>query len=108
MVVIGFEDAGGGQRRVVVREMVGGWALKDDGEGAERNAADVRTEVGPTPQHQQQQQQQAKWRWRDPDNEVRTTTAASLSAPFSLFSDPDPPPPPQQHRLPPDGGIGLR
>ncbi|KAL2357917.1 hypothetical protein BJ546DRAFT_834922 [Cryomyces antarcticus] len=53
MVVIGFEDAGGGQRRVVVREMVGGWALKDDGEGAERNAAD-------------------------------------------------------QHRLPPDGGIGLR
>ncbi|TKA65951.1 hypothetical protein B0A49_11121, partial [Cryomyces minteri] len=106
MVVAGFEDAGGGQRRVVVREMVGGWALKDDGEGAERNAADMRTEVGPTPQHQQQQQQ-AKWRWRDPDNEVRTTTAASLSAPFSPFSDPDPPPP-QQHRLPPDGGIGLR
>ncbi|KAF2126084.1 hypothetical protein P153DRAFT_369447 [Dothidotthia symphoricarpi CBS 119687] len=29
MVIVGFEDRDGGQRRVVVRDLVGGWALKD-------------------------------------------------------------------------------
>ncbi|KAF2277049.1 uncharacterized protein EI97DRAFT_417035 [Westerdykella ornata] len=32
MVVVGFEDRDGGQRRVVVRELVGGWALRDEAE----------------------------------------------------------------------------
>ncbi|KAL6704841.1 hypothetical protein ACN47E_007524 [Coniothyrium glycines] len=32
MVVVGFEDRNGGQRRIVVRELVGGYALKDDEE----------------------------------------------------------------------------
>ncbi|KAF1808823.1 hypothetical protein P152DRAFT_496942 [Eremomyces bilateralis CBS 781.70] len=30
MEVVGFEERGGGGRRVVVREVVGGWALKDE------------------------------------------------------------------------------
>lgn len=30
MVVVGFEDRDGGQLRMVVRDLVGGWALKDD------------------------------------------------------------------------------
>ncbi|KAF9691489.1 hypothetical protein EKO04_010211 [Ascochyta lentis] len=30
MVIVGFEDRDGGQLRIVVRDLVGGWALKDD------------------------------------------------------------------------------
>ncbi|KAH6625816.1 RING finger domain-containing protein [Boeremia exigua] len=30
MVVVGFEDRDGGQLRIVVKDLVGGWALKDD------------------------------------------------------------------------------
>lgn len=29
MVIVGFEDRDGGQRRIVVRDLVGGWALKN-------------------------------------------------------------------------------
>lgn len=32
MVIVGFEDRDGGQLRIVVRDLVGGWALKDDDE----------------------------------------------------------------------------
>lgn len=34
MVIVGFEDRDGGQLRIVVRDLVGGWALKDDDEQA--------------------------------------------------------------------------
>ncbi|KAJ4343108.1 hypothetical protein N0V95_006756 [Ascochyta clinopodiicola] len=34
MVIVGFEDRDGGQLRIVVRDLVGGWALKDDNEQA--------------------------------------------------------------------------
>jgi hypothetical protein len=32
MVIVGFEDRDGGQLRIVVRDLVGGWALKDSDE----------------------------------------------------------------------------
>lgn len=32
MVIVGFEDRDGGQLRIVVRDLVGGWAWKDDDE----------------------------------------------------------------------------
>lgn len=34
MVIVGFEDRDGGQLRIVVRDLVGGWALKDEDEQA--------------------------------------------------------------------------
>ena len=34
MVIVGFEDRNGGQRRKVVRDLVGGHALRDDGDTA--------------------------------------------------------------------------
>ena len=34
MVIVGFEDRDGGQLRIVVRDLVGGWAFKEDDEQA--------------------------------------------------------------------------
>ncbi|KAF1917438.1 hypothetical protein BDU57DRAFT_446265 [Ampelomyces quisqualis] len=50
MVVIGFEDRDGGQRRMVVRDLVGGYTLKID----QHDAA-----------------QRREWKWRDYDGNVR-------------------------------------
>ncbi|KAF2400832.1 hypothetical protein EJ06DRAFT_408431 [Trichodelitschia bisporula] len=57
MVVVGFEDRDGGQRRVVVRDLVGGHALREDGESHGALA---------TP----------NWSWRDADGTVRRARSA--------------------------------
>ncbi|KAK3061460.1 hypothetical protein LTS18_006158, partial [Coniosporium uncinatum] len=85
MVVIGFEDRGGGQRRIVVRDLVGGLALKDE-EAQEPQAAgrmNANTDVKSTP----------NWSWKDEDGTVRKARshARSVSTPG---------------RFPPDGGAG--
>lgn len=82
MSVIGHEDREGGPKRVVVREMVGGWALKDDD-------AATSTTSPTTPQ-----QQQDSWRWKEDDGTPATQVSKRTSFPA--------------HLLPPDGGVGMR
>lgn len=86
MIVIGFEDRDGGQRRVVVRDLVGGFSLRDETESTESEP--------PGPTHSD------KWTWRDTDgsrHQFRSpnNTNASKTAPSN-------------QRFPPDGGVGLR
>jgi len=84
MVVIGFEDRGG-QRRIVVRDLVGGLSLKDeddlDPQAAGRLSAN--TDVQSTP----------NWSWKDEDGTVKKARSHARSA-----STPG--------RFPPDGGAG--
>ncbi|KAJ9639445.1 hypothetical protein H2199_006478 [Coniosporium tulheliwenetii] len=95
MLVVGFEERGDGQRRVVTRELVGGLALRDEDEGdnqaitTQRSNADARA----TP----------NWSWRDPDGTVRKARAGSgrETAPAGAVGM-------AQARFPSDGGFGLR
>lgn len=96
MVVVGFEDRDDGQRRVVVRELVGGWALRDEGEEATSSAAAAGTQE----RDRERERDNRKWSWRDTDGSIhryRTPHShnSSSSSPSTL-------------RFPPDGGIGLR
>ncbi|KAK6008805.1 hypothetical protein QM012_000708 [Aureobasidium pullulans] len=85
MSIVGYEDREGGPQRVVVKEMVGGWALKDD----------LSTRATAT-NSSAQQQHQDHWRWKEHDGTAKT---ASSSA--NLFSS-------SPHVFPPSGGIGLK
>lgn len=82
MVVVGFEDRDGGQRRIVVRELVGGFTLKehavDEGPRSPTTGLPMR-----------------EWKWRDYDGNVHNYRAPSgVAVPAQRF--------------PPDGGVGLR
>lgn len=82
MVVVGFEDGDAGQRRVVVKDLVGGHALKDEGaEGAA--TVDFSWQEGRERQS------------RTIGKQVATGITAGEGSP--LLS-----------RFPPDGGVGMR
>ncbi|KAI5254600.1 hypothetical protein E4T42_02322 [Aureobasidium subglaciale] len=83
MSVVGHEDREGGPHRIVVREIVGGWALKDD------------ISATPTSTLTSATTQQDQWRWKEHDGTSMATTSTSKF-------------PSSPHLLPPDGGIGLR
>ncbi|MCJ1340565.1 hypothetical protein MMC09_005861 [Bachmanniomyces sp. S44760] len=106
MIVIGFEDVPAGQRRVVVKDLVGGLALKDEAQGQQQEG-----------QQQQQQQQEGalaineEWSWRDgTERQKRTVSKAvapsvhthntSTSTSTSHI--------PLLQKYPPDGGVGMR
>lgn len=94
--MVGFEDRAGGQRRVVVRDLVGGWALKEE-ETAGRSAAESGSVPPPVG---------AKWSWREGDGTLRNARDRQLHPPKSpslaaLGAG-------QYHFVPPDGGGGLR
>ncbi|KAF2187245.1 hypothetical protein K469DRAFT_704915 [Zopfia rhizophila CBS 207.26] len=105
MVVVGFEDRDGGQRRVVTRDLVGGLALREeessvDGAGASQNPRlpTSKTLPGPSPT--------PNWSWRDNDGSVHKywsslspTQSPNPGAGGAVVSAP---------RFPPDGGMGLR
>jgi hypothetical protein len=83
MVVIGFEDRDGGQRRIVVRELVGGFTLKEDDDAN----AGARSPTTGIPMRE--------WKWRDYDGHEHNYRAPSgVAVPAQRF--------------PPDGGVGLR
>ncbi|KAJ4355751.1 uncharacterized protein N0V89_003771 [Didymosphaeria variabile] len=84
MIVIGFEDRDGGQRRVVVRDLVGGFSLRDE-------QAESTTTSPPSPTAAE------KWTWRDTDGSRQQFR--SPNAPKTT---------PSTQRFPPDGGVGLR
>ncbi|KAI9706486.1 MAG: hypothetical protein M1836_003492 [Candelina mexicana] len=88
MIVVGFDDRNGGQRRVVVKELVGGTALKD------HSADDEPTE---------------DWSWKDTSDgksqsravtkAVFSSTGSAVNGNASAASSP---------LFPPDGGVGMR
>lgn len=82
MSVVGFEDREGGQRRIVVREMVGGWALKEEEENNNSN--------------QNNSLADPKWSWREADGKN-----ASVPSQVSHVQRTT------TNLLPPDGGVGL-
>ncbi|QSZ35536.1 hypothetical protein DSL72_008406 [Monilinia vaccinii-corymbosi] len=89
MVIVGFEDDRGGQRRVIVQDLVGGHSL--DTEPMLYPSADLAV-----PELQ-------KWSWeQDNDTLVRlVTTDPSKTAPTSV------PGLKIERSFPPDGGIGM-
>ncbi|KAG9718588.1 hypothetical protein KCU59_g18414, partial [Aureobasidium melanogenum] len=85
MSIVGYEDREGGPHRVVVKEMVGGWALKDD-MTIRTTATGIST----------QQQHQDHWRWKEHDGTAKTVASSA-----NLFAS-------SPHAFPPSGGIGLK
>jgi hypothetical protein len=79
MVVIGFQDSAGGQRRVVDRDIVGGWTFKDNAVEANPVQGNAR-----------------KWRWTGEDGQEQAIDPEYRNRAHGHAA-----------RLPPDGGIGL-
>ena len=101
MVFLGFEDRDGGQKRIVVRDLVGGAALREEDGG--ESASDAPDAVAPAaagaepgPPSESPAGDKHVWTWREDDGTVR-------NARF-----------PDEHRgvagrgFPPDGGVGRR
>lgn len=81
MSVVGFEDREGGPRRLVVKDFVGGWALRED--GLDGPAA---SQVAPGSKGQ--------WKWKEEDGTSGVQTSTTRYNTMSM--------------MPPDGGVGLR
>ncbi|KAL8720369.1 MAG: hypothetical protein Q9225_002757 [Loekoesia sp. 1 TL-2023] len=88
MIVIGFEDSPAGQRRVIVKDLVGGHGLKNDGNNAEQTA-------------------KQEWSWQDgQQRHVRTVSkhaheAQDAAGTAAVTS-------PLLRKYPPSGGLGMR
>lgn len=96
MIVVGFEDRDGGQRRVVVRELVGGFALRDSEETEPRSPTSSSNPTAlPPPSNSTQ-----NWSWRDTDGSIHRYRNPSSNNPTSSSM--------LNPRFPPDGGVGLR
>ena len=88
MIIVGFEDSDVGQRRIVVADLVGGHALKDD-----------KVEVN-----------RAEWSWRDEQQThvkpvSRTATGRKNAATEISVNDKTPP---LLKQYPPNGGVGMQ
>ena len=89
MVVVGFVDSAAGQRRVIVRDLVGGHALKEDA-GAQQSVNE-------------------EWSWQDgQQRQVRTVTKQVAHAGNVNGGMVTADMPPLQENYPPDGGVGMR
>ena len=89
MMVVGFEDSASGQRRIVVKDIVGGLALKDEAEN------DSRGEWSWWDEEQQQRRQAKPFAGETPPTD--NNTASSQNPPPSLLK-----------KYPPNGGVGIR
>lgn len=95
MIVVGFEDRDGGQRRIVVRDLVGGFALRDTDE------LEPKSPTGPANALPAPSKASQSWSWRDTDGSIQKycmPTSGATASPTSLLNS----------RFPPDGGVGLR
>ncbi|MCJ1227460.1 hypothetical protein MMC12_004115 [Toensbergia leucococca] len=87
MIVIGFEDSPVGQRRIVVKDLVGGHALKDDmdvGQGANE-----------------------EWSWQDGERRQIRTVPKQMAGGVD-DSNATAAVAPLLKRYPPDGGVGMK
>ncbi|THC95067.1 hypothetical protein EYZ11_005462 [Aspergillus tanneri] len=115
MVVVGFEDHEDGQRRVIVRDLVGGRALNDDHVKSSSASASPVTVTAPSPEVSS-----GDWSWKD--GTERRKKASRVRAPWvhadrerhgSLHSGSEPSTPvtatsnTSTRRFPPDGGVGV-
>ena len=85
-IVFFFEDSPVGQRRVVVRDLVGGHFLQDDREGARVDELEGR------------------WRWLQDGGEQQTREVSWKKA----YKRPDAAEAPALPPFPPDGGVGMK
>ncbi|MCJ1355871.1 MAG: hypothetical protein MMC33_005863 [Icmadophila ericetorum] len=91
MIVAGFDDFPAGQRRIVVRDLVGGHGLDDE---ANRKGA-----FGGN----------GKWTWRDGEGEEQHLHSTSMpKQDFSTLNGDRTSTPSLLHKYPPDGGVGFR
>ncbi|KAJ5452681.1 Zinc finger RING-type [Penicillium cf. griseofulvum] len=121
MIVVGFEDHEEGQRRVVVRDLVGGRALKD-----EHVAQSQTSSPGSGGPVASPELGTGDWSWKDgPERRKKASRLRAGPAPTndtsrSTVSASDPSSPPLSNvtatpvqgippfrRFPPDGGVGL-
>ena len=103
MIVVGFEDRDGGQRRVVVNDLVGGVTLKEEEAFASRIPGG---NLPPEPQSPQNQQQ-LNWYWTNMDGTMHRNQGAHSRQAFVAPSKRGGGGQPEQE-FPPDGGVGLR
>ena len=85
MIVVGFEDSLAGQRRVIVNDLVGGHALKDEIPGSNSPG-------------QSTVKEEEEFTWRD-GQQIQVRTIARHSLPTSTQTT---------KKFPPDGGYGMR
>ena len=87
MIIVGFEDSNIGQRRIVVADLVGGHALKDD----------VNADGSP------------EWTWREgQQRQTKTVSKASTSMITTASETPaNDGTPPLLKKYPPNGGVGM-
>lgn len=84
MIVAGFEDTNVGQRRLVVKDLVGGHALKD--------------EAGATTSNKEE------WSWREGQERQKRIVSRQVASGLEGNSTM---PAPLFQRYPPDGGVGM-
>jgi hypothetical protein len=92
MVIVGFQDGKGGQRRYTIKDLVGGRRLQIEPAGPGEGEGGT--------QHQQQHQ---RWVWYEGDNKVERLVAKDVSATTTAGGGGDDSAP-----FPPDGGFGWK
>ncbi|KAL8868440.1 MAG: hypothetical protein Q9198_008177, partial [Flavoplaca austrocitrina] len=88
MIVVGFEDSSAGQRRVIVKDLVGGLGLKDAG-----NSNSDQSRSQELSWHDGQQRHVRKVFGQDRSGEMQDGTASAM---------------PLLRKYPPNGGTGMR
>lgn len=108
LIIVGFEDGDDGQRRVIVRDLVGGHALKDEHVSRSPSSSPTTNPIA-SPEIGT-----GDWSWKE--GQERRKKASRLRGPLSSPSSPAVDANqnsgiPTQHvpfrRFPPDGGVGL-
>jgi hypothetical protein len=98
MVIVGSEDRDGGQKRIVVRDLVGGIALRED--DGTQHVTDVTPRQNNPGSPPSSPNHSATWSWRDEDGTLRNAHW-KVGGNGGMPSGPG-------HHFPPDGGVGLR
>ncbi|KAE8385327.1 hypothetical protein BDV23DRAFT_165123 [Aspergillus alliaceus] len=121
MVVVGFEDHEEGQKRVIVRDLVGGRALKDEHlqpSSPPATPSSTRTFATGSGFIPSPKVGTGDWSWKEGTerrkkaSRIRTPWSGTHTDRINSYSEPSTPTTPTQNssssrRFPPDGGVGL-